>query len=302
MTSEYPEIPAELRALMAEIGPQWSPRLHVKLMVERFSEVLKASPKDGMTVRRDIAYGDHPRQMIDVYLPADGKTSRPAVLFVHGGAFLDGHRNRSGQIYSNVTTYFARHGVVGINIGYRLADDTGYPGATQDIARVVEWTHAHAAEIGVDPSRIFLMGHSAGAAHAGSYAYDKRLQPAGGPAIAGFVAISGRVRAENLPENPNGHKVVTYYGTSDTDRLNDVSPVSHVTADSVPTFVAWSEYENPLIDLHCAELVYRLSAAKRRSPPVVWLRGHNHTSTIAHINTAEDVLGRAMLAFIADPR
>ena len=218
MTSEYPEIPAELRALMAEIGPQWSPRLHVKLMVERFSEVLKASPKDGMTVRRDIAYGDHPRQMIDVYLPADGKTSRPAVLFVHGGAFLDGHRNRSGQIYSNVTTYFARHGVVGINIGYRLADDTGYPGATQDIARVVEWTHAHAAEIGVDPSRIFLMGHSAGAAHAGSYAYDKRLQPAGGPAIAGFLAISGRVRAENLPENPNGHKVVTYYGTSDTDR------------------------------------------------------------------------------------
>ena len=75
-----------------------------------------------------------------------------------------------------------------------------------------------------------------------------------------------------------------------------------IDADSVPTFVAWGEYENPLIDVHCAELVYRLSTAKRRSPPIVWLRGHNHTSTIAHINTAEDVLGRAMLDFIAEPR
>jgi hypothetical protein len=35
---------------------------------------------------------------------------------------------------------------------------------------------------------------------------------------------------------------------------------------------------------------------------VVWLRGHNHTSTMAHIGTADDQLGRAMLDFIADPR
>jgi hypothetical protein len=45
-----------------------------------------------------------------------------------------------------------------------------------------------------------------------------------------------------------------------------------------------------------------LAAAKRRAPPLLWLKGHNHTSMIAHINTAEDVLGRAMLAFIDAPR
>lgn len=302
MTVQLPEIPAELRALMAEIGPRWSPALHVKLMIEEFSAVLKEVPKDGVTVRRDIAYGGHPRQMIDVYLPDNRETSRAAVLFVHGGAFLDGHRNRSNEVYSNVTTYFARQGIVGINIGYRLAGDATYPGASEDIGRVVQWTHEHANQIGVDPTRIFLMGHSAGAAHAGSYAYDKRLQPAGGAGLAGLIVVSGRVRAENFPENPNGHKVVTYYGTSDPERLADVSPVSHVDASSLPTFVAWAEYENPLIDVHCAELVYRLSAAKKRSPPVVWLHGHNHTSSIAHINTAEDKLGRAMLDFITDPR
>jgi acetyl esterase/lipase len=304
MTSLFPEIPPTLRALMAEVGPRWgtNPAAHVKLMVEQFSEVLKQAPKDGVTVRRNIAYGAHPRQYFDLFTPKDDAQLRPAVVFVHGGAFLDGHPNRSEEIYANVLHYFARHGTVGINMGYRLAGDAKFPGATQDIASVIAWVRGHAQEIGVDPSRIFLMGHSAGAAHAGSYAYDKRRQPASGPGIAGFIVVSGRVRVETLAENPNGHKVATYYETSDPEKLDDLSPVSHVRADSVPTFVAWGEYENPLLDLHCAELVYRLSAARRHSPPTLWLRGHNHASTIAHINTSEDDLGRAMLDFIANPR
>jgi acetyl esterase len=304
MSSKFPEIPDALRTLMAEIGPRWgtNPAAHVKIMVDRFSEVLRQSPKDGVTVRHGIAYGPHPRQMFDLFMPDDENARHAAVVFVHGGAFLDGHPNRTEEIYSNVLHYFARNRIVGLNIGYRLAGDAKYPGASEDIASVIKWAHEHADEIGIDASRIFLMGHSAGAAHAGSYAYDKRLQPSAGPGIAGFIVVSGRVRAETLPENPNAHKVAAYYDTADAARLDDVSPVSHVSADSVPTFVAWGEYENPLIDLHCSELLYRLAVAKRRSPPMLWLRGHNHTSTIGHINTTEDDLGRALLDFVENPR
>lgn len=302
MDPTRPQIPDELRKLMAEIGPQWAPSKHVKLMLDQFSELHRAAASDGVVVRGDIAYGKHPRQMFDVYSPANSDRRRAAVLFVHGGAFLDGNRNRTDQIYSNVLKYFARHGIVGINIGYRLADDTPYPGATEDIATVVAWAHQHADEIGVDRNRIFLMGHSAGAAHSGSYAYDKRHHPETGPGLAGHLVISGRVRAETRPENPNAHKVVSYYGTEDPKVLADVSPLTHVDAESVPTFIAWSEFENPLIDVHCSELAFRLAEAKRRSPPLVWLRDHNHTSAIAHINTAEDTLSNAMLEFIRDPR
>ena len=303
MNSKFPEIPDDLRAMMAEIGPRWgtNPAGHVKLMIDRFSEVLKQSPKTGVNVQRGIPYGPHPRQMFDLFTPDRLEADRTALVFVHGGAFLDGHPNRSDEIYSNVLQYFARHGIVGINMGYRLAGDAKYPAATDDVASVIKWTREHAGEIGIDASRIFLMAHSAGAAHAGSYAYDKRLQPSGGPGIAGFIVVSGRVRAETLPENPNAHKVADYYDTTDAAMLDDFSPVNHVGPESVPTFVAWAEYENPLIDLHCSELVYRLAAAKRRSPPVFWLRGHNHTSAIGHINTAEDNLGRALLDFIVSP-
>jgi acetyl esterase/lipase len=299
---DLPPIPDELRALMAEIGPRWGESVtdNVRRMVEEFSKVHRAAgTASRVAVRREIPYGAHERQRLDLFMPPQGGP-RPALVFVHGGAFVEGHRNRTPEIYANVLTWFTRQGVVGINMGYRLAPEAVYPEATRDVAAVVAWVRENAAELGVDPSRIFLMAHSAGAAHAASYAYDRRHFPAGGPGIAGLVVVSGRVRADNRADNPNARKVEAYYGR-DAD-FDDVSPVAHVGADSVPTFVAWAEYDNPLIDVYCAELAYRLAAAKRRSPPVAWLAGHNHTSIIAHIGTAEETLARAILGFIEAPR
>lgn len=298
-----PEIPADLRKLMADIGPRWAADVpgHIRLMIDRFSEVLQDAPRDGVAVERELRYGAHARQSLDVYLPERPACERAALLFVHGGAFVDGDRNRTEQIYSNVLYYFARRGVVGVNIGYRLAHEAPYPGATLDVASAIQWVRQNADRYAIAPQQIFLMGHSAGCAHAASYAYDERLQPAGGPGVRGLIIVSGRMRAETSAENPNAKKVEAYYGTADPGLLDDMSPVSHVGAASVPTFIAWGEFENPLIDVHCSELVYRLAAAKRRSPPVLWLRGHNHTSTIAHFNTAEEALGRAILDFVARP-
>lgn len=297
-----PDIPEDLRDLMRDIGPRWATNVagHVDLMIERFSEVLKDSPRDGVVEHRDIRYGDHERQVIDVFLP-ENASAPPVVLFVHGGAFVSGHRNRSPEIYSNVLRYLARHGIAGVNVGYRLANDTKYPGATEDVARVVAWARSSAPRYGWNADRIFLMSHSAGGAHAGSYGYDPRFRPPEGSDLAGLIFISGRVRADNLPENPNAKKVEQYYGT-DSSAYDDYSAVSHVDAESLPTFVAWAEFENPLIDVYCAELVYRLANAKQKAPPSMWLPGHNHTSAIAHIGTSDERLGQAIVEFVHNPR
>lgn len=299
---ELPEIPSALRALMREVGPQWADNVqgNVRLMVDQFTPILSKAPKDGVQVQRDIAYGTHPRQAFDIFLPLGGQTDRAAVVFVHGGGFVEGHRNRSPEIYSNVLYCLARHDIVGVNVGYRLAPESRYPGATRDVAAVVSWLQENAPLVGVDVSQIFLMGHSAGAAHTGSYAYDQRHQSAVGSPLAGHIVISGRVRIDNSPENPNARSVELYYGR-DATIYESVSAVSCITADSIPTFVAWSEFENPLIDVYCAELVHKLGVAKGYTPPSLWLRGHNHTSIIAHLNTAETHLERALVDFIRRP-
>ena len=61
---------------------------------------------------------------------------------------------------------------------------------------------------------------------------------------------------------------------------------------------SYAEYEKPFLDVYALELAHRLAVAKRQAPPLLRLAGHNHTSSIAHINTADDQLGAAIRAFI----
>ena len=299
--SARPAIPAALTALLAEIGPTWGQHVPVNVsrMAEEFSKVHASAPPT-TRVTRNIAYGAHERQQFDIFHPENAAPGHPLVIFIHGGGFTEGHRNRNEHIYSNVSHYFARHGMSSINMNYRLAPDAAFPGASEDVAAVVRWARDNAATHGWSKDKIFLMGHSAGGAHAATYAYDKRVHGAAGPQIAGLMVISGRVRPDLLPENPNAKKVAAYYG-NDASKLDAMSPISHVTADSVPTFIAMAQYENPLIDLYCTELAYRLAQVKRRTPPLMWVRGHNHSSMVGHLNTADDGLGAALRAFIADP-
>lgn len=299
--AEKPVIPQSLRDEMARIGPIWATDKsgHIQLMLDRFSALHAKAKKATVVIQRDLAYGSDERQKLDVFLPSRAHPARSTVLFVHGGAFTDGHRNRTPEIYSNVLRYFAEHGHVGVNIGYRLAPEAAYPSASVDIDSAIRFILERKTDFGLDAERLFLMGHSAGGGHAASYAYNPDIHGAGGPSISGLILISGRVRADMSPENPNAERVAAYYGY-DPAVHEQVSAVNHLTDQSVPTFIAIAEYENPLIDLYGLELAYKISVIKRRVPDFVRLKDHNHTSVIAHLNTAEDVLGSAIRRFIAE--
>ncbi len=292
-------IPADLRQLMAEIGPKWATDTagHVKMMAEAFTPLLARCPKDGVLVRRDLAYGTHPRQVLDIYGP-EQCADAPLVVFVHGGAFVDGEKDRTPEFYANICIWFARHGIVCANIEYRSAPEAQYPAGTEDVRDACQWFAAHASTYGIDIGRLFVFGHSAGAAHAASYAYGAPGSE-GGPKVSGLIVISGRVRADNRPDNPNAKKVEAYYG-SDAAKFEERSAVHYADA-KVPTFIAIAQYENPLLDVYCLELAHKLASQLGRAPRFMQLPGHNHTSIVAHINTAEDALGQALVAFVRHP-
>lgn len=292
-----PAIPPALWQTIDEVGPRWADDIksHSRRIADGFSTILATAPKVGR-VTRDIAYGPHPRQTLDVYAPPDARGA-PVMIFAHGGALVEGDKDRTPELYSNVCWCMSRQGIIGINLEYRLAPEARYPDVTHDVAAAVQWTRTHIANHGGDPDKVFLFGHSAGALHVGSYAYDTRFHPAGGSGVAGLVVLSGRVRAETWPDNPLARNVVAYFGEDD-EAMAQGSMVTHVTPDTVPTLIGIAEYENPLIDVHCAELIHRLAHVKRRAPPMFWLPRHNHTSTVAQINTADDLVGPRIVEFV----
>ena len=300
-------LPDELLELMQQVGPRWAASgavaSNIALMCDAFGPVLARAPKAGVSVVVDLAYGTDPRQVLDVYhapsVPAPDARGKPVLVFLHCGAFVDGHRNKTSEIYSNVLYYFARNGFVGINMEYRLAPASAYPGGTVDVAQAIEWVANNAHEFGGSAQRIFLMGHSSGGAHAASYAFDRDFHSINGSGIKGLIIVSGRVRADVDPRNPNANKVRSYYG-NDEQLLEARSPVSKAQDVQIPTFIAFAEFENPLIDVHCLELASKIASATGKSPRLLYMRGHNHTSIIAHINTCDDSLGSEIRAFVQD--
>jgi len=294
----FSALPEASRRRMLEVGPIWSEDIvrHRTLVIDAYTPVLARVPRDGIEMSRDLAYGPNERHRLDVYRQA-GLDSAPVVLFVHGGAFVRGAKDASAEIYGNFTRYFARHGCVGINMEYRLAPEAVYPGGAEDVALAIAWIKETAWEYGGNPDRVILVGHSAGAAHAAAYVCDPAARPPAGPEVAGLVLISGRLRADARPDNPNAHGVRAYYG-DDESLYEQRSPVTYAGRIDVPLFLAVAEYENPYLDAYAAEFLHCVGMARRRIPRFVQLPGHNHTSIIAHFDSGEDSLGRELLSFI----
>jgi len=113
--AQQANLPPEVRAQIVEMGAHLNPEL-IRKTVALMQPLLAA--RTGLSLSRDIAYGADPLQKLDIYAP-QGNTGRPApiVMFVHGGAFSRGDKG-SGE---NVAAYFARHGMLGVTMNYRLA-------------------------------------------------------------------------------------------------------------------------------------------------------------------------------------
>ncbi|RMH69671.1 MAG: alpha/beta hydrolase, partial [Actinomyces sp.] len=253
---------------------------------------------EGVRVVRDIAYGDHPRHRLDLYLPdgaapdvtvADGAAPDrrlPVVLQIHGGAWIIGDKRQQGQ---PLLRHLARQGVVGVAMNYRLAPRHRFPDQLVDVKRAIAWIRTHIGEHGGDPDRLVVTGGSAGghlAALAALTADDERWQP-------GFADIDCSVAA-CIPFYPptdltNRHRIRWRTASMepflrrwvmpprsrpaqappDEDLWELGSPISQVRADAPPFFVVqgsldvlvWREETRAFVDALAA-----VSAA----PTVLW--------------------------------
>jgi acetyl esterase len=300
--AQVEKLPAYLQQALAQLGPQYAKdaTTAIPATVEAFQSVLKAGPKDGVTVTKDQAYGADPRQVLDVYRPM-GCSGVPVVIFIHGGAYVSSDKD-IGEPYGNVATWFARAGMLGINANYRLAPAAKWPAGAEDVRGMVAWAKANAVHYGGDPNRIFLIGHSSGATHVSGYVFDKALQPPEGPGVAGAVLISGRYRLVYNPADPYGRSMQVYFG-DDPAQYPNRSSINHIRDGArVPVFVVISEYEQPGLDVFGGELLSALCERDGACPRFVRLMGHNHLSEVLAFNTPDEYLGRQILDFMAKGR
>jgi acetyl esterase/lipase len=118
-------------------------------------------PDDAFILHSAIPYATHDGVELlgDLYLPKDAKAS-PVLVAVHGGGWVQGMRG----VFQYWGPYLAARGIATFSISYRLAaKQKTFPEAVQDVLAGVQFIRGKAANYGIDPKRIGLLGASAGA-------------------------------------------------------------------------------------------------------------------------------------------
>ena len=140
----------------------------------------------------DVVYSEgssRPLKMHVLRPKAQPKEPLPVVVFVHGGGWFEGHRNRGlGPL-----AHFAERGYLCASIEYRLSGEAKFPAQIEDVKEAIRFLRAKAKEFHLDPERIGVWGQSAGghlAALLGTSGEVKELEGAGG-----WRKFSSRVQA-----------------------------------------------------------------------------------------------------------
>ncbi|MBN8730907.1 MAG: alpha/beta hydrolase [Acidobacteria bacterium] len=214
---------------------------------------------------RDVAYGPHPRNVLDFYrAPLNGPS--PVVVFIHGGGFVNGSK---AQLNAGMRDRLLQAGISVAAINYRYATQASFPAPMMDGVRAIQFLRWKAKEWDIDKGRIAAMGGSAGACmslwigYHDDFANPKSEDPVERESSRlSAMAVNGAqttLDPEVLSElispaaarHPSGPPFFGIpQGESGTPRAREVyrlaSPVTYLTRDDPP---AWLYYDEPDVDV-----------------------------------------------------
>ncbi|WP_445345403.1 alpha/beta hydrolase [Acinetobacter bohemicus] len=211
---------------------------------------------------KNIAYGPHPQQAMDVYFPTQpltDKTPAPLIVMVHGGAWTIGDKNNAAVV-KNKVDYWSKQGWIFISINYRLVPNATLQQQTQDIAEALIYIQNQAPNWHADSKRLVLMGHSAGA-HLVSLLTTRPLwltsQPQ--PWRATVALDSAAYHVEKIMQNRHSH----FYDQAFSDQPSNwkaLSPISQLR-QTLPAFLAVCSTTRP--DQPCTQAQQFIQQAQK---------------------------------------
>nr|WP_310038459.1 alpha/beta hydrolase [Sphingomonas sp. BE123] len=207
-------------------------------MAERAAARGAEAPAAGMV---EHSFGTDPLQKLDFWAAKDTARPAPIVIFVHGGGWKRGDkRNATGAAK---VTHFLEQGYAVASVNYRLVPAAKVEDQAADVAAAFAWLRSNASKLNIDPARMVLMGHSAGAHLVALVGTDPRYARAAGFAlsdISGVIPLDGAAYdvAAQLADGPS--IMQDTYGQafgSDPARQKSLSPTLHAAGPNAPAFL-----------------------------------------------------------------
>jgi len=258
---------------------------------ETAAEMDKHVPSNRLTEHLDVQYGDGSaggNTTLDAFSPAGGTDALPAIVWVHGGAWISGQK-------TDVDPYLrilASHGYATVSLNYTIAPEAVYPTAVRQLNDALAYVEEHAAEFRIDPDRIVLAGDSAGAQLASElatlvtnpdYSHLLGIRPViTKHQLVGTILNCGVYDLSSMADLTGigawGFKIALwgYTGTqnwSASYQGSTMSTVNFVTKDFPPTYISGGNAD-PLTWIQSVPMYNRLSDLGVDVTPVFYSVGH----------------------------
>lgn len=197
------------------------------------------------------------RQRGDLYVP-QGLGPWPAVVVIHGGAWVRGERDDMEKFASRLV----KAGYAVYNIDYRLAPAARFPAQLDDVRDALRWLHTHASEHAIDPERIAIMGYSAGAHLALMLGLTQSDEH---PAVRAVIAGAAPSDLRGYNNSPVTRALIGGGAEDYPVPYAYASPITHVSPDDPPVLLYHGKQDR-LVEVGQSERLYAaLQAAGVRS-------------------------------------
>lgn len=253
---------------------------------------LSAAARARLKGESNVAYGDTPRQALDIY-HADNyankhtnEGSAPIVVYLHGGYWRVGEKEKQAILAESLV----QAGFPVVMLGTDLCPAVSLDTIVEQVMRGIVWTAQNAKRVGGDGRRIYLYGHSAGA-HLAAMGLAEDWTRHGLPAdlICGATLVSGIYDVE-----PVLHISVNDLIKLTPDRVNALSPQFHPPLRPVPLVLAAGAEEAPGWVAQTHEYATRCESAGCKVEVIV-VPHEGHFSTIPMQADAGHPINQAML-------
>ena len=224
----------------------------------------------------DTQYGPDPQQKLEMFVPAKpikaGAAPYPIVVFIHGGGWDSGDPHN----YRFIARALVPQGYAVVLPGYRLYPKAKFPGMLEDGALALRWVHDHAAALGGDPTRVVLMGHSAGAYNAAMLALDRQWLGREGldaNQLRGFIGLAGPYDFLPLDTDASRHSF------GEASDLRATQPIHFARPDAPPMLLLTGDADKTVRPRNSMALARAMTEAGRPMQADV-LPGLSHTRII----------------------
>ncbi len=225
---------------------------------------------DGTRVERNLEYGPHERNKLDLYVPT-GDGPFPLVIWVHGGAWQSGSKEGGGP-----ALFLLGRGYAVAAINYRLSQHAKFPAQIEDCQAAVRFLRASAKKYHLDPDHFGAMGASAGghlvalmgtAGDAKEFAGSGKVKD-GSSRVQCVVDLFGPTDLTRMQEQSHGRGAINHDAPTDPEakllggpvqenkaKAAAANPITYVTKDDPPFLILHAD-KDPLVPLGQSELLH----------------------------------------------